>query len=124
MPCSAQDPLNPGYGQIMAPFLNAQIHQHFFQVRLDMAVDDDNGGKGLVVTEVSPPLSSPTHADSPRLLEIPCMGGKLVQVFQMPNPDWVERKSDCAISISISCCARLRCADEHGAISKSISCCA
>lgn len=47
-----QDPLNPEYGVVMAPFLNAQIHQHFFQVRLDMAVDDEDGGKGLSITEV------------------------------------------------------------------------
>ena len=47
---SVQDPLHPEYGVLMAPHLNAQIHQHFFQVRLDMAVDNDNGGEGLVVT--------------------------------------------------------------------------
>ena len=44
--------MHPEYGVLMAPHLNAQIHQHFFQVRLDMACDDDNGGKGLVVSEV------------------------------------------------------------------------
>lgn len=48
-----EDPANPGYGQIMAPHLNAQIHQHFFQIRLDFAVDDDNGGKDLVLTEMN-----------------------------------------------------------------------
>ena len=47
-----QDPMHPEYGVLMAPHLNAQVHQHFFQVRLDMACDDDNGGKGLVVSEV------------------------------------------------------------------------
>ena len=44
--------MHPEYGVLMAPHLNAQIHQHFFQVRLDMTCDDDDGGKGLVVSEV------------------------------------------------------------------------
>ena len=30
-----------------------QVHQHFFCVRMDMAVDNPEGGKGLTVTEVS-----------------------------------------------------------------------
>ena len=50
--------MHPEYGVLMAPHLNAQIHQHFFQVRLDMTCDDDNGGQGLVVSEVR----SVTHA--------------------------------------------------------------
>lgn len=36
-----------------------QIHQHFFNVRLDMAVDDENGGAALTAVEVRklhPPL--------------------------------------------------------------------
>ena len=33
--------------------VNAQHHQHMFCARLDMAVDDDEGGKGLYVSEVS-----------------------------------------------------------------------
>ena len=33
-----------------------QVHQHMFCARLDMAVDDADGGKGLVVSEV---LSDP-----------------------------------------------------------------
>ena len=30
----------------------AQVHQHFFCCRLDMAVDNNRGGQGLVVSEV------------------------------------------------------------------------
>ena len=30
----------------------AQVHQHFFCCRLDMAVDDSRGGQGLTVSEV------------------------------------------------------------------------
>ena len=31
---------------------SAQVHQHFFCCRLDMAVDDSRGGQGLTVSEV------------------------------------------------------------------------
>ena len=37
----------------MAPHVVAAFHQHLFCARLDMAVDDADGGKGLVVSEVS-----------------------------------------------------------------------
>lgn len=40
------------YGTMVAPGVNAQYHQHMFSARLDMAVDDSEGGKGLVVSEV------------------------------------------------------------------------
>lgn len=43
----------PDYGVLMAPHLNAQIHQHFFNVRLDMAVDDPSGGSNLQLVEVT-----------------------------------------------------------------------
>lgn len=33
--------------------VNAQHHQHMFCARLDMAVDDEEGGKGLYVSEVT-----------------------------------------------------------------------
>ena len=36
--------------------VNAQHHQHMFCARLDMAVDDEEGGKGLYVSEVSLPV--------------------------------------------------------------------
>ena len=37
---------------MVAPGVNAQHHQHMFCARLDFAVDDPQGGKGLVVSEV------------------------------------------------------------------------
>ena len=40
------------YGTIVAPGVNAQNHQHMFIARLDFAVDDDEGGRALIVTEV------------------------------------------------------------------------
>ena len=42
----------PEYGTLVAPGVNAQHHQHMFCARLDMAVDDHNGGGALVVSEV------------------------------------------------------------------------
>ncbi len=36
----------------MAPDVNAQFHQHMFSMRIDPAVDDGEGGAGLVVAEV------------------------------------------------------------------------
>ena len=45
----------PTHGTLLAPGLNAQIHQHFFMARLDMAVDCPNGGEALTVSEVGIP---------------------------------------------------------------------
>ncbi len=42
----------PAHGTLVAPGVNAQHHQHMFCARLDLAVDDEEGGKGLVVSEV------------------------------------------------------------------------
>eukprot|EP00878_Enallax_costatus_P039763 GHUV01045664.1.p1 GENE.GHUV01045664.1~~GHUV01045664.1.p1 ORF type:complete len:234 (+),score=45.72 GHUV01045664.1:102-704(+) len=41
------------YGISVAPGVVASNHQHLFCVRIDPAVDDLNGGKGLVVSEVN-----------------------------------------------------------------------
>ena len=40
-------------GTMVAPHVVVAFHQHLFCARLDMAVDDAEGGKGLVVSEVS-----------------------------------------------------------------------
>ena len=45
--------MDPTHGTLIAPHLNAQIHQNYFCVRLDMAVDDADGGAALTVTEVT-----------------------------------------------------------------------
>ena len=42
----------PEWGTLVAPGVNAQFHQHMFCARIDPAVDDDQGGKDLVVSEV------------------------------------------------------------------------
>ena len=57
--CLSTNVLSPGegplptHGTLLAPGLNAQVHQHFFCARLDMAVDDPHGGRALTVTEAS-----------------------------------------------------------------------
>ena len=42
----------PRWGTLVADRVNSQYHQHMFCARLDMAVDDEEGGKGLQVSEV------------------------------------------------------------------------
>lgn len=42
----------PSHGILVGPGVNAAAHQHLFCARLDMAVDDQQGGKDLVVSEV------------------------------------------------------------------------
>ena len=46
-------------GTLVAPSVVAAYHQHLFCARLDMAVDDPEGGKGLVVSEGSRRLPLP-----------------------------------------------------------------
>lgn len=43
---------SPEYGTLVMEGVNAQHHQHMFCARLDLAVDDTEGGKALYVTEV------------------------------------------------------------------------
>ena len=44
---------SPEYGTLVMEGVNAQHHQHMFCARLDMAIDDAEGGKGIYVSEVS-----------------------------------------------------------------------
>jgi primary-amine oxidase len=43
----------PSHGILVGPGVNAAAHQHLFCARLDMAVDDQQGGRDLVISEVS-----------------------------------------------------------------------
>ncbi|KAI8464298.1 MAG: copper amine oxidase [Monoraphidium minutum] len=57
-------PGEPGkskFGTMVAEGVNAAAHQHIFSARLDLAVDDDEGGRGLVVSE----LNAVRHASDP-----------------------------------------------------------
>ncbi|EFJ39825.1 copper amine oxidase [Volvox carteri f. nagariensis] len=48
-----ENPAAPQHGTLVGPNgVNAQHHQHMFCARLDAAVDDEEGGKELVVKEV------------------------------------------------------------------------
>lgn len=42
----------PTHGTLVGAGVNAAHHQHLFNARLDMAVDDEEGGRHLVVSEV------------------------------------------------------------------------
>ncbi|PNH10594.1 Copper amine oxidase 1, partial [Tetrabaena socialis] len=49
---TGEDALAPDHGTLVGPDVNAQHHQHMFMARLDPAVDDEEGGRGLVVKEL------------------------------------------------------------------------
>ena len=51
----------PKYGTIVAPQLNAHIHQHFFNFRMDMCVDGDNNSVYEVNTVAAPPGPDNPH---------------------------------------------------------------
>lgn len=57
----SQGEVEPEFGTLVAPGVNAQHHQHMFCARLDMAVDDAQGGAALVVAEVRPSCISDPH---------------------------------------------------------------
>eukprot|EP00879_Flechtneria_rotunda_P005364 GHRR01005651.1.p1 GENE.GHRR01005651.1~~GHRR01005651.1.p1 ORF type:complete len:562 (+),score=120.19 GHRR01005651.1:811-2496(+) len=54
----------PTHGTLVGPGVNAAQHQHLFCARLDMAVDDEQGGKGLIVSELNA-CQQPTSALNP-----------------------------------------------------------
>ncbi len=56
--------VKPKYGQLVAPQLNAPIHQHFFNVRLDMMVDGLNNSVYEVHTEAEPLGSENPHGNA------------------------------------------------------------
>ncbi len=54
----------PRYGTIVAPQLNAHIHQHFFNFRLDMSVDGEANTVYEVNTVAEPPGPENPHANA------------------------------------------------------------
>ena len=71
--------MDPTHGTLIGPHLNAQLHQHYFCVRLDMAVDDPDGGAALTVSEVSHPYCTyqffAPHQPASCLLKSSCTQG-------------------------------------------------
>ncbi len=57
MPKRSPGEEKPGWGTYVGDRINSQHHQHMFCARLDLAVDDDEGGKGLQVSEVRMSIS-------------------------------------------------------------------
>ncbi len=58
--------VTPRYGTLVAPGLNAMIHQHFFNMRLDFDVDGVNNAVEEVWTESEPPGSDNPHGNAYR----------------------------------------------------------
>ena len=58
----------PAHGTLVAPGLNAMVHQHFFNMRLDLDVDGLANGVDEVWTEALPPGPGNPHGNafSPR----------------------------------------------------------
>ncbi len=54
----------PKYGTLIAPQLSAHIHQHFFNVRLDMSVDGPNNSVYEVNTEAEPMGPNNPHGNA------------------------------------------------------------
>lgn len=48
----SQGEAHPQHGTLVGPGVNAQHHQHMFLARIDPAIDDGQGGRDVVVTEV------------------------------------------------------------------------
>lgn len=55
---------NPKYGTIVAPQLNAHIHQHFFNFRMDMSVDGEDNSVFEVNTIAEPPGPGNPHGNA------------------------------------------------------------
>ncbi|KAF5834276.1 copper amine oxidase [Dunaliella salina] len=90
---------NPEFGTLVLPHVNAQNHQHEFCVRIDPAIDDENGGKDVVITEVNcepvPPGPKNPYANAFYAKEQPLLSVKEAQrdinpasnrVWKMTNP--------------------------------------
>ena len=61
---SAMPGEDPKYGTLVAPQLNAPIHQHFFNVRLDMCIDGENNSVYEVNTEAEPLGETNPHGNA------------------------------------------------------------
>ena len=61
----------PKYGTLVAPGLNAHIHQHFFNFRLDMDVDGDANTVYEVNTVAEPPGPDNPHGNAFRAVATP-----------------------------------------------------
>lgn len=75
----------PKYGTLVAPQLNAPIHQHFFNVRLDMCVDGENNSVYEVNTQAEPmgsdnPYGNAFYAES-TLLKTESEAQRLIDPF-------------------------------------------
>jgi primary-amine oxidase len=56
--------VRPAHGTLVAPQLNAMVHQHFFNVRLDLDVDGQANAVEEVWTEALPPGPANPHGNA------------------------------------------------------------
>jgi primary-amine oxidase len=54
----------PAHGTLVAPGLNAMVHQHFFNIRLDLDIDGQANGVDEVWTESLPPGPGNPHGNA------------------------------------------------------------
>ena len=59
-----EEDVNPKYGTLVAPGLNAHIHQHFFNFRLDLDVDGEANVVHEINTVAEPPGPDNPHANA------------------------------------------------------------
>jgi primary-amine oxidase len=56
--------VRPGHGTLVAPGLNAMVHQHFFNMRLDLDIDGPSNAVEEVWTEALPPGPDNPHGNA------------------------------------------------------------
>ena len=61
---SVEEGETPKYGVLVAPQLNAHVHQHFFNFRLDMSVDGESNAVHEVNTVAEPPGPDNPHGNA------------------------------------------------------------
>ncbi|WIA36385.1 hypothetical protein OEZ86_007700 [Tetradesmus obliquus] len=69
----------PSHGILVGAGVNAAHHQHLFSARLDMAVDDENGGRNLIVSELNA-VQQPSSALNPEGNAFSCTETDLTRV--------------------------------------------
>eukprot|EP00878_Enallax_costatus_P018606 GHUV01019596.1.p1 GENE.GHUV01019596.1~~GHUV01019596.1.p1 ORF type:complete len:681 (+),score=180.46 GHUV01019596.1:3034-5076(+) len=75
------DEKQPSHGTLVGAGVNAAHHQHLFSARLDLVVDDEQGGKDLVVCELNA-QQQPTGPSNPAGNGFICQETELTTVHQ------------------------------------------
>lgn len=76
LPSAGEDPTNPEYGVLVAPGVNAQVHQHMFCARLDMAVGSSKNTVSEVDVVAEPPSETNPYGNAFGAVETVLMNEK------------------------------------------------